>query len=257
MKQTTNLKLNKPDYTDIADVGKLNENSDILDREVNDKLSISKGGNVNGNVTFNGEINMNKTLTAKAIVGECLENAVKENSQKPITSGAVFSGLAEKSDRSHTHENATQSKAGLLSPNDKKKLDSISEGSNKTTVDTNLNSSSSNPVQNKAVTNALAQKSDKNHTHELSDINFTEEKSISLKCVYTYTVHAEGIAPDEGNHIVYWQVVNYTNFPVSSINPMEGYTIGGKTYNLPYIQTITLSNTNPPTFNRRVSSPLL
>ena len=50
---------------------------------------------------------------------------------------------------------ATQSKPGLLSVADKKKLDGIDEGANKTTVDSALDRSSTNPVQNKVVKAAL------------------------------------------------------------------------------------------------------
>lgn len=51
--------------------------------------------------------------------------------------------------------NATQSAAGLMSADDKKKLDGIATGANKTTVDTELSSSSTNPVQNKVVQAAI------------------------------------------------------------------------------------------------------
>lgn len=57
-----------------------------------------------------------------------------------------------------TYSDATQSASGLLSATDKKKLDGIEEGANKTTVDAALNDTSTNPVQNKAVNAALAGK---------------------------------------------------------------------------------------------------
>lgn len=50
---------------------------------------------------------------------------------------------------------ATVSAAGLMSAADKKKLDEIATGANKTTVDSALSSSSTNPVQNKAIYEAL------------------------------------------------------------------------------------------------------
>ena len=50
---------------------------------------------------------------------------------------------------------ATQGAAGLMSAADKKKLDGIATGANKTTVDSALSSTSTNPVQNKAVKAAL------------------------------------------------------------------------------------------------------
>lgn len=53
---------------------------------------------------------------------------------------------------------ATQSKSGLMSAEDKTKLDGIDTGANKITVDSALSDSSTNPVQNDTITNALANK---------------------------------------------------------------------------------------------------
>lgn len=57
-----------------------------------------------------------------------------------------------------TYSAATQSDAGLMSAADKTKLDGIATGANKTTVDSSLSSSSTNPVQNKVINTALAAK---------------------------------------------------------------------------------------------------
>lgn len=51
---------------------------------------------------------------------------------------------------------------------DRTKLNGIASGANKTTIDSSLSSSSTNPVQNKVVNSALAGKSNTNHTHDLS-----------------------------------------------------------------------------------------
>lgn len=91
MKQTTNMKLNKPEYSDVVDIEKLNENFDKID---------SKIAEVSGQIV----------------------NSV-----------------------------ATTSKGGLMSKDDKIKLDGISKGANKTVVDSAMSESSSNPVQNKVV----------------------------------------------------------------------------------------------------------
>ena len=48
-----------------------------------------------------------------------------------------------------------RNKAGLMSASDKIKLDGIATGANKTTVDTSLSDSSTNPVQNKVIKSAL------------------------------------------------------------------------------------------------------
>lgn len=62
-----------------------------------------------------------------------------------------------------------------LSTNDyttteKNKLAGIAEGANKTTVDSALSSSSTNPVQNEAIYSALAGKANSSHTHTKSQI---------------------------------------------------------------------------------------
>lgn len=55
-----------------------------------------------------------------------------------------------------------------MTASDRSKFDSIESGANKTTVDSVLSSTSTNPVQNKVVNSALAGKSNTNHTHDLS-----------------------------------------------------------------------------------------
>lgn len=76
--------------------------------------------------------------------------------------------IAEKSDMAQfaTKEIATTSANGLMSSTDKTKLDSIAEGANKTIVDTELSTTSTNPVQNKAVKVALDEKAPSSHTHD-------------------------------------------------------------------------------------------
>ena len=59
-----------------------------------------------------------------------------------------------------TYVPATTSTAGLMSATDKAKLDGIATGANKTTVDTTLSSTSTNPVQNKVIFTALNNKLD-------------------------------------------------------------------------------------------------
>ena len=55
-----------------------------------------------------------------------------------------------------------------MTASDRSKLNGIASGANKTTVDSVLSSTSTNPVQNKVVNSALAGKSNTNHTHDLS-----------------------------------------------------------------------------------------
>lgn len=69
----------------------------------------------------------------------------------------VKTALASKADKT----NATTSAAGLMSAADKTKLDGIAAGATKITVDSELSSSSANPVMNGTITVALSGKADK------------------------------------------------------------------------------------------------
>lgn len=74
--------------------------------------------------------------------------------------------LNEKADKSVV----TKSVNGLMSKEDKSKLDGIATGANKTVVDSSLSSSSTNPVQNKVVNSALNGKANSSHSHSISNI---------------------------------------------------------------------------------------
>ena len=65
---------------------------------------------------------------------------------------------------------ATTSANGLMSKEDKSKLDDIATEANKTIVDSSLSSSSTNPVQNKVVNSALNGKANSSHSHSISNI---------------------------------------------------------------------------------------
>lgn len=65
---------------------------------------------------------------------------------------------------------ATTSANGLMSKEDKSKLDGIATEANKTIVDSALSSSSTNPVQNKVVKDALDGKANSSHSHSISNI---------------------------------------------------------------------------------------
>ena len=65
---------------------------------------------------------------------------------------------------------ANVSSNGLMSSADKVKLDGIATGANRTTVDSSLSSTSTNPVQNKVINTALAGKAASSHTHTKSQI---------------------------------------------------------------------------------------
>ena len=76
--KTTNLKLNKPGYDNVADIGALNENADILDAEIqgikNDYLPLS-GGTITGSIVAGASMSVIKGDKTKNII---------------ITSGTAF-----------------------------------------------------------------------------------------------------------------------------------------------------------------------
>lgn len=75
-------------------------------------------------------------------------------------------------DSNTVYDNATASAAGLMSAADKAKLDGVAAGSNHVTVDAELSTTSTNPVQNKVIKSALDGKSNTGHTHD--DRYYTE-----------------------------------------------------------------------------------
>lgn len=87
-----------------------------------------------------------------------VDSALSASSANPVQNKAVKAALDGKSDTSHSHGNATSSAAGFMSATDKSKIDGIEAGANKTTVDTAMSATSTNPVQNKVVQAALDKK---------------------------------------------------------------------------------------------------
>ncbi len=73
----------------------------------------------------------------------------------------IFNFTIPKGEKGDNGENATitstatKTKDGLMSSSDKTKLDGIEAGANKTVIDTELSSTSTNPVQNKVINTAI------------------------------------------------------------------------------------------------------
>ena len=89
---------------------------------------------------------------------------------------------------------ATTSANGLMSKEDKSKLDGIATEANKTVVDSSLSSSSTNPVQNKVVNSALNGKSNTGHEHTSDEIHYAYNQSVSV------TTILENKAPKHHTH---------------------------------------------------------
>ena len=87
-----------------------------------------------------------------------------------------------------TYSPATTSTNGLMSSADKTKLDGIDNGANKITVDHELSSSSTNPIQNKVINAELSNKLDKSS----SDTGFVKSNGSIVGFGTTGTTVAKG-----------------------------------------------------------------
>lgn len=125
-------------------------------------------------ITIDGSGNVEVDIT--------IDTALSTSSTNPVQNRVVTAAINGKAASSHTHGVATSSANGFLSATDKAKLDGIASGANKTTVDTALSSTSTNPVQNKVINSALAGKAASSHTHttaQVSGLGSAATKTIS------------------------------------------------------------------------------
>lgn len=80
-----------------------------------------------------------------------VDSSLSSTSTNPVQNKIIKTELDKKAERDVVNTTTN----GLMSVADKKKLDGIASGANKTTVDSALSSTSTNPVQNKVVNDAL------------------------------------------------------------------------------------------------------
>lgn len=138
--------------------------------------------------------------------------------EKSVPSDALFTDT--------TYTEATTTKAGLLSPTDKAKLDSIIEGANKIEIDSTITNASSNPVQSNAIYEALAGKANTIHSHD--DIYYTESEIDDIlknKLDVTLKGASNGLAELDSNG-----KVPSTQLPSYVDDVIEGYYNDSKFY---------------------------
>lgn len=93
--------------------------------------------------------------------------------------------LNGKSDTNHTHTNASTTTPGFLSAEDKTKLNNLKQ----ITVDSTINATSTNPVQNKVINTALTGKANTNHTHSITNItNLQSQLDGKAKVQHNHTI---------------------------------------------------------------------
>lgn len=109
---------------------------------------------------------INELLGGKSDIGHNHDERYYTETETDGIINGLSNQINEKADKSVV----TTSANGLMSKEDKSKLDGIATEANKTVVDSSLSSSSTNPVQNKVVNNALNGKANSSHTHSISNI---------------------------------------------------------------------------------------
>lgn len=131
-------------------------------------------------------------------------------------------------DSNTVYGNATASAAGLMSAADKAKLDGVAAGSNRVTIDAELSTTSTNPVQNKVIKSALDSKSNTGHTHD--DRYYTESEINTKLNTKANSSHTHTKA----------QITDFpTSMPASDVSAWAkaaskpSYTIGEVSGNLP------------------------
>lgn len=109
---------------------------------------------------------INELLSGKSDIGHNHDERYYTETETDGIINGLSNQINEKADKSVV----TTSANGLMSKEDKSKLDGIDDEANKIIVDSDLSSTSVNPVQNKIINNALNGKANSNHTHSISNI---------------------------------------------------------------------------------------
>ena len=160
----------KPTYTKsdvgLGNVGNFKAVSTVANQGLTDTEKANARSNIGaGASSFSGDYN---DLANRPTV----DSTLSASSTNAVQNKVVKSALDGKSDSSHTHGAASTSVNGFMTTTMVTKLNGIAEGANKTTVDSALSATSTNPVQNKAIKSALDGKAASSHTHD--DRYYTE-----------------------------------------------------------------------------------
>ena len=152
-----------------------------------------------------------------------VDAALDASSTNPVQNKAVKTALDGKASTAV----ASQTANGLMSKDDKTKLDGVEAGANKTTVDSALDSASENPVQNKAVKAALDGKlstlGGEISGHLEVGQTVSAEGSVSVGRTSTDTgIHFEKAASDAGR-------ISHGSDPMTGVAPIARLKVADPT----------------------------
>lgn len=131
--------------------------------------------------------------------------------------------VSTKADSQHTHDAATTSANGFMTKDMVTKLNGIATGANKTTVDSALSETSTNPVQNKVITtniNAL-------NTFMNTTVPSTYAKKTDISTAYKARGSVSSVPNPAAEDYVVGDVFNVTAAFTTTDNFVEG---AGKQY---------------------------
>lgn len=143
-------------------------------QSVKDKLN-SLGASIETNIT--------NTTNLSTIVGDNSSGLVKDVNDLKNAIGDL--------------DVATPTKTGLMSSEDKVKLDGIESGANKIIIDDELSTESTNPVQNKIITEVLSNKANTDHIHTTVN-GHTVEADVPADAQFTDTTYTLATQSKDG-----------------------------------------------------------
>lgn len=152
-----------------------------------------------------------------------VDAALDSSSTNPVQNKVVKTALDGKAGTAV----ATASANGLMSKDDKTKLDGVEDGANKTTVDAALDAASENPVQNKAVKAALdgklSTRGGEISGHLKVGQTVSAEGSVSVGRTSADTgIHFEKAASDAGR-------ISHGSDPMTGVSPIARLKVAAPT----------------------------
>ena len=195
--QTTNYGLTKPSYNETADIGVINSNMDIIDAKMKAIENKAGSGGGGGNTDTYGHVKVG-SVTIDASGDDTIE----------LVAGSNVTLTPDTTSKSVT-------------------ISATGGGGTSVTVDSELSTTSENPVQNKVITQALDEKS-----NLISDAwNASTTYTVGQYCIYNNSlwkclIQHSGQTPKTGT---YWTKVSVAN-EITSVNNSLVATDGQKLY---------------------------